>query len=94
MATKSKGKKKDERPQWLREMHGTDCDCMSCHEYKPDKHRPVYGLNLDGSWYHCPDCWEHFWTYRACMKHMGKVVNIMTTCNAFQASGKYTGYAI
>lgn len=69
--------KKDERPDWLKQSHGKDCDCMVCHDYKPDLHRPQY-LGREG--YQCPDCKRKFIRFKACNLHMGRVPNVMGSC--------------
>lgn len=70
--------KKDERPEWLRRAHGKNCDCMCCHDYKPDHHRPIY--KADGSGFVCPDCGAKTIRYIPMLKHMGKIPNVMGFC--------------
>jgi hypothetical protein len=82
-------KKPDLRPQWLKDMHGKRCECMACHDHKPDPHRPIRQDNPDGSHYYCPDCWKTFWTYKACNLHMGRVPNIMGNCPGRIADAKH-----
>jgi hypothetical protein len=84
--TETKRETPDERPQWMK-IHGPDCDCIACHDFKKDTHRPEY---LGDGIYQCPDCCRLYHSYPAANKHMGRVANILGDCpgNKFERGVK------
>jgi hypothetical protein len=77
---------KSGKPEWMK-IHGPDCDCIACHDFKKDTHRPEY---LGDGIYQCPDCCRLYHSYPAANKHMGRVANILGDCpgNKFERGVK------
>lgn len=74
---KTKIVKVDKRPEWLKKSHGPKCDCMCCHDYKPEINKPIW----TGDYYECPLCKARgiktkFVSSQAIKLHLGKVPNL------------------
>lgn len=81
--------KTDQRPKWLQESHGPNCDCMTCHDYKPDHNPPLYCVAQNAlggpetGFYVCPNCGQQFRARKSVLLHMGKVPNMPASCPIF-----------